>query len=139
MSFLHFHLVAFLHAWIVLWFCQVTHHFVRISKMFLKTFVIFLNFYSTLCEHEDKTLDKPYFIDHLGYKLNWTDLNDGWTQSWRETYMKLQKRINLQIGMGPPRFTKLGYKKMKIPEHLLETLKTQKIGKLAINSSCIER
>ena len=96
--------------------------------MFLKTLLIFLNFYQNLCEYEDKTLDKPFFMDHLGQKLNWTDLNDGWTEHLREIYMKLQKRINLQLGMGPPRFTKLGYKKMKIPEHVLETFRAQKIG-----------
>ena len=98
----------------------------------LVKFLIFLQ-YASLAFSEEKLVkpdksEKPYHVDHFGVKIDWTDEAQGWNETLRQNYLRVQKRINLQLGMGPTRFTKLGYEKMKIPAHLYETVKNQKTG-----------
>ena len=80
-------------------------------------------------------LDKPYYVDHFGIKIDWTDESQGWNATVRRNYLKMQKRINLQLAMGPTRFTESGYEKMAIPQHLFETIQSQKTG-LIYPESC---
>ena len=97
--------------------------------------LIFLQFSQILVHCEDK-LDKPYHVDHFGVKIDWTDESQGWNATLRDNFLRVQKRINLQLGMGPTRFTKSGYEKMRIPQHLFETIQIQKTEGLITPENC---
>ena len=56
---------------------------------------------------EEKLLNKPFYIDANGVKINWTDPNDGWNLEMRLIHVKALRKMNYQR-KHVPRLTKLG-------------------------------
>lgn len=88
---------------------------------------------------------QPYFIDLFGYKVNWTDESDGWNQEFRQRFISYNEKnlgdlyvydfystfqtrnmIFTVQSKGVPSFTSTGYKKMKIPPLLFESILNSK-------------
>ena len=57
------------------------------------------------------------FTDSWGYNFNWTNLEEGWNQEKQKLALKLKKAM-LKQSYNLPRFTKIGYKKLKTPSDL---------------------
>ena len=76
-----------------------------------------LNFISS--EEEPCPLDttKPTYTDLWGYEMDWYNLEDGWTEMRRKNMSKIEERLRYQMKRIPG-FTKIGYKKMKMPKKL---------------------
>ena len=103
--------------------------------MFLQFFLLFLVSVQSvrICSEKDENLcldmtdeeyeqwQKPYYQDHFGIKMNWMDPNDGWCQHKRLDWMKHRRMFNQQL-LEMPRYTKLGFKKMKIPKKLFDLI-----------------
>ena len=64
-----------------------------------------------------KILQQDQFIDIWGYKINWYDKEDGWTELRRNQTLKYNQIMMKQI-KNMPSYTKYGYQKMKIPFEL---------------------
>ena len=56
-------------------------------------------------------------MDIWGYKINWYDKEDGWTELRRNMILKHNQKMMKQI-KNMPAYTKYGYQKMKIPVEL---------------------
>ena len=59
--------------------------------------------------------------DLWGYKHNWLDSEDGWDENRRKLFISRQKKGIYQT-KHIPKYTKHGYKKMKIPTELYELI-----------------
>ena len=68
---------------------------------------------------------KPFYIDPTFIKINWTDLNDGWDEAARLDYLDLVRKLKYQRKIMP-KFTKLGYIKMEIPQRVLDVILKEK-------------
>ena len=68
---------------------------------------------------------EPFYIDPTLVKINWTDSNDGWNDFARLYWTKAMIIDHYQRKIMP-KFTKLGYAKMKIPEKLLDVILQEK-------------
>ncbi len=61
----------------------------------------------------------PFFTDLWGYKINWLDPEDGWDNLKRSELLKLHLN-NIKQPDELTRYTKMGYKKVKIPTQLYQ-------------------
>ena len=68
-------------------------------------------------EFTSKILQQDQLIDIWGYKINWYNKEDGWTDLRRNLILKHNKKMINKI-KEMPAFTKYGYKKMEIPVEL---------------------
>ena len=75
--------------------------------------------------NKDMDITKPFYIDPTLVKMNWTDSNDGWNDFARLYWTKAMIIDHYQRKIMP-KFTKLGYAKMKIPEKLLDVIFQEK-------------
>ena len=75
--------------------------------------------------NKDMDITKPFYIDPTLVKINWTDSNDGWNDFARLYWTKAMIIDHYQRKIMP-KFTKLGYAKMKIPEKLLDVILQEK-------------
>ena len=80
-------------------------------------------------EKEEELLKQPFYIDPNGFKINWTDPQDGWNLASRLMQIKLQRRYEYQRKVMP-KFTELGYIKMKIPPRVFEVILEEKLDHL---------
>ena len=74
-----------------------------------------------MTDEEYEQWQKPYYQDHFGIKMNWMDPNDGWSQHKRLDWMKHRRMFNQQL-LEMPKYTKSGFKKMKIPKKLFDLI-----------------
>ena len=78
-----------------------------------------------------KSLEQDQLIDIWGYKINWYDKEDGWTDLRRNSILQHNKKMIKQIE-NMPAFIKYGYQKMKIPVELhnfiLQSMKQNSSG-----------
>ena len=78
-----------------------------------------------------KILQQDQLIDIWGYKINWYNKEDGWTDLRRNLILKHNKKMINKI-KEMPAFTKCGYKKMKIPvelhNYILQSMKHNSSG-----------
>ena len=63
--------------------------------------------------------ERKVFVDLYGFKYNWTDPEEGWNDARRKKIFREHRR-NTEQADTMPQFTKLGYKKMKMPKGLLQ-------------------
>ena len=71
------------------------------------------------------------YVDLWGHKIDWHNLEDGWTHTKRFEYLRDVERMLWQME-NIPKYTLHGYKKMKIPSLLHESILKER------NSSIIE-
>ena len=71
--------------------------------------------------NEDRIVKQDFFIDMWGFKVNWTNLDDGWTDARRRRVLSLRSKMKKQMTQVP-KFTKVGIKKVKVPKNLHEFL-----------------
>ena len=84
----------------------------------------------------EKIHNQKYFTDLWGYKVDWRNPADGWNEKKR-TMMLAAKKLIIRQMQVMPKFSKLGYKKMKIPKELhLKLLEARNQSKL-IGEECI--
>ena len=62
-------------------------------------------------------LKDPFYIDIHGIQVNWTNPDDGWDEIARIGHLELNRENRIQHELVP-KVTKLGYKKMDIPQEL---------------------
>ena len=74
-----------------------------------------------MTDEEYEQWQKPYYQDSFGIKMDWMDPNDGWCQHRRLIWMKYRRMFNQQL-LDIPRYTKLGFKKMRIPKKLFDVI-----------------
>ena len=78
-------------------------------------------------------------MDIWGYKINWYDKEDGWTELRRNMILKHNQKMMKQI-KNMPAYTKYGYQKMKIPVELynfiLQSMKQNSSG--LVNEPCAQ-
>ena len=123
---------------------SVTHQFSEVKYadfleiMLLQFFLLFLVSVQgeKVCSEKDEELcmdmtddeyeqwQKPYYEDHFGIKMDWMDPNNGWFRHRRLEWMYFRKSINKQL-IDMPRYTQLGFKKMKIPKKLYDLIVEQ--------------
>ena len=70
---------------------------------------------------EVNQIDKPFFKDLWGYVMNWTDPEEGWSKIKRIKVLKLKEKMVLQSA-AMNKYSKHGYKKMKMPKELLKKI-----------------
>ena len=58
---------------------------------------------------------KATYTDIWGYEYDWFNLEDGWTEFRRENMSILEDWVKNQMATIP-KFTRTGYKKMRIPQ-----------------------
>ena len=68
-------------------------------------------------EEIETALDQNIFTDLWGYGVNWTNKEDGWNIDKKLLILSAKKEIIRQMQIMP-KFTKQGFKKMKIPKEL---------------------
>ena len=73
----------------------------------------------------EKLAQLPTVTDLWGYEYDWNDIDKGWYPYRRFHFLEEIERIKTQNRIVK-KFTKLGYKVMKIPSCLFETLLNQK-------------
>ena len=71
------------------------------------------------------------YVDLWGHRIDWHNLEDGWTHTKRFEYLRDVERMLWQME-NIPKYTLHGYKKMKIPSLLHESILKER------NSSIIE-
>ena len=90
-------------------------------------------------ESTSKILQQDQLIDIWGYKINWYDKEDGWTDLRRDMILQHNQKMMKQI-KNMPAFTKYGYQKMKIPVELhnfiLQSMKQNSSG--LVNEPCTQ-
>ena len=64
-----------------------------------------------------QSLDNSFFQDSWGYKINWTNPEDGWNLEKRKMFIDTKRSVSHHQN-DVPRYTKIGYKKMSIPKPL---------------------
>ena len=72
-----------------------------------------------------KVTRKSTYTDIWGYEFDWLDPEDGWTNIRRRAMPDIDKLTRYQPKTLPA-FTKLGYKKTKMPKKLYELIKNAK-------------
>ena len=77
-----------------------------------------------MTDAEYEQWQKPYYEDHFGIKMDWMDPNNGWSQHRRLEWMYFRRQCNKQL-IDFPKYTKLGFQKMKIPKKLYDTIVEQ--------------
>ena len=70
---------------------------------------------------ENQETIEPIYHDLWGYPLNWTDPRDGWDGAKRKWWLEDEKS-NLMQSQNMEQYTKLGYKKTKIPKKVYQVL-----------------
>ena len=86
---------------------------------------------------QQKKIPKSFFKDIWGYTINWLNPEDGWTKMRQQlTYTIRQMTID-QIEMMPA-LTKYGYKKMKIPTDLFQSILQAKLNSTMYPEKCKE-
>ena len=90
-------------------------------------------------EFTSKILQQDQLIDIWGYKINWYNKEDGWTDLRRNLILKHNNKMINKI-KEMPAFTKYGYKKMEIPVELhnfiLQSMKQNSSG--LVNEPCTQ-
>ena len=72
--------------------------------------------YSNLIIYYRKTENLTY-TDLWGYEYDWYNLEDGWTEFRRENMSRIENWVKNQM-KTIPKFTRTGYKKMRIPQKM---------------------
>ena len=89
--------------------------FSRFTYHILLYFITIFSPNSIKCSED--LLNEEHYTDLFGYKVNWTDFEDGWNEDKRINFLQIQTRNELQPKLVP-KFTESGYEKRKIPENL---------------------
>ena len=66
-------------------------------------------------------LKDPFYIDIHGIQVNWTNPDDGWDEIARIGHLELNRENRIQHELVP-KVTKLGFKKMDIPQELYQMI-----------------
>ena len=86
-------------------------------------------------EQTQMILDKTAFEDLWGFNSNWTNLKDGWTKEKRK--LRVTEHFNtIKQSSAMKAFTKLGYKKMKIPAQIHQKILQHKKQKPISTEAC---
>ena len=92
----------------------------------MKIDIYFILFLTSYFKKIDCSLfEQPYLKDAWGFKINWTDLEDGWNDAKRKLMVRQKRSFTLRQN-DIPRYTEKGYKKMKINENLFSMIKRVK-------------
>ena len=69
--------------------------------------------------------------DLWGIEINWKKSEEGWDLARRHQYLTLVRMMKDQR-KNIRKFTKLGYKKMKIPENVYDLILSERQGNLKV-------
>ena len=86
-------------------------------------------------QKKGKFQSQPFFEDLWGFKTNWTNPQDGWTDEKRK--LRVTEHFNtIQQSSAMQAFTKLGYMKTKIPDKIHQKILQHKKQKHVSTEDC---